>query len=199
MPRSITKMTRLASTAPTILLASLLGLTSVSSVEAWTLDQDASRIELIGTADGREAVTRVEAFEVVLEGELDQPAEGHAVLTLQSESITGGNAIVDGMLHGHNWFDVETYPEIVFRSHDIQVPAEGALRIEGELELRGETYPLTVPANWTRQGDRFSVSGRMTLDRTDFDMGRGAWRSEGTVKHEVHVDFTIELMAPSTS
>lgn len=196
MPRSSTKTTRLAST---ILLASFLGLTSVSSVEAWTLDQDASRIELIGTADGREAVTRVEAFEVVLEGELDQPAEGHAVLTLQSESITGGNAIVDGMLHGHNWFDVETYPEIVFRSQDIQAPAEGALRIEGELELRGETYPLTVPANWTREGDRFRVSGRMTLDRTDFNMGRSAWRSEGTVKHEVHVDFNIELLAPSTS
>ncbi len=199
MSRESTIMARCAATTAAMLLFSLLGLTGASAAETWELDREASRIEMIGTADGREAVTRVEDFDVDLDGDLDQPGEGHVVLTLRSESITGGNDIVDGMLHGHNWFDVENYPEIVLRSTDIQAPAAGELRIEGELELRGETYPLTVPVNWTRQGDRVSVNGRLTLDRTDFDMGRGAWRSEGTVKHEVHVDFTIELLAPSPS
>ncbi|MDI5891656.1 YceI family protein [Halomonas rhizosphaerae] len=190
---------RTARTATAALLSGVVGLMAVSTAGAWELDREASRIELIGTADGREAVTRVEEFEVDLEGDLDQPAGGTLVLTLQSDSITGGNDIVDGMLHGHNWFDVEAYPEIVFRSTDIQAPAEGELRIEGELELRGDTHMLTVPVSWTRQGERVSVDGRLTLDRTDFDMGRGAWRSEGTVKHEVHVDFTLELLAPSRS
>ncbi|MGM0693380.1 MAG: YceI family protein [Pseudomonadota bacterium] len=196
MPRSTPRIARPATAA---LLSGLVGLMAVSTAGAWELDRNASRIELIGTADGREAVTRVEEFEVDLEGDLDQPAGGTLVLTLQSDSITGGNDIVDGMLHGHNWFDVEAYPEIVFRSTDIQAPAEGELRIEGELELRGDTHPLTVPVSWTRQGERVSVEGRLTLDRTDFDMGRGAWRSEGTVKHEVHVDFSLELLAPSGS
>ncbi|MDI5923033.1 YceI family protein [Halomonas sp. LR5S13] len=190
---------RTARTVTAVLLSGVVGLMAVSTAGAWELDREASRIELIGTADGREAVTRVEEFEVDLEGDLDQPAGGTLVLTLQSDSITGGNDIVDGMLHGHNWFDVEAYPEIVFRSTDIQAPAEGELRIEGELELRGDTHMLTVPVSWTRQGERVSVDGRLTLDRTDFDMGRGAWRSEGTVKHEVHVDFTLELLAPSRS
>lgn len=190
---------RTARTATAALLSGVVGLMAVSTAGAWELDREASRIELIGTADGREAVTRVEEFEVDLEGDLDQPAGGTLVLTLQSDSITGGNDIVDGMLHGHNWFDVEAYPEIVFRSTDIQAPAEGELRIEGELELRGDTHMMTVPVSWTRQGERVSVDGRLTLDRTDFDMGRGAWRSEGTVKHEVHVDFTLELLAPSRS
>ncbi|SEL82946.1 YceI family protein [Halomonas daqiaonensis] len=199
MSRFTPRIASLVSIAPAILLSGLLVLMSVSPAAAWELDQDASRIELIGTADGREAVTRVEDFELELEGDLDQPADGHLVLTLQSASITGGNDIVDGMLHGHNWFDVENYPEIVFRSTDIQAPAEGELRIEGELELRGDTYPLTVPASWTQQGERVSVSGRLTLDRTDFDMGRGAWRTEGTVLHEVHVDFALELLATSRS
>ncbi|MDZ7852136.1 MAG: YceI family protein [Halomonas sp.] len=194
MPRPTPRTARTLSAA---LLFCLAGLMAVSMAKAWELDRDASRIELIGTADGREAVTRVEDFEVDLEGDLDQPGEGQLVLTLRSDSITGGNDIVDGMLHGHNWFDVETYPEIVFRSSDIQAPAEGELRIEGELELRGETYPLKVPASWTRQGEQVNVYGRLTLDRTDFDMGRGAWRTEGTVKHEVHVDFSLVLLAPS--
>ncbi|MCL7940523.1 YceI family protein [Halomonas sp. ATCH28] len=196
MPRPTPRTARTTSAA---LLSGLAGLMAVSMAEAWELDRDASRIELIGTADGREAVTRVEDFEVDLEGDLDQPGQGQLVLTLRSDSITGGNDIVDGMLHGRNWFDVETYPEIVFRSTDIQAPAEGELRIEGELELRGDTHPLTVPASWTRQGERVNVDGRLTLDRTDFDMGRGAWRTEGTVKHEVHVDFSLELLAPSSS
>lgn len=196
MPRPTSRIARPATAA---LLTGLAGLMAVATAGAWELDRDASRIELIGTADGREAVTRVEEFEVDLEGDLDQPAGGKLVLTLQSDSITGGNDIVDGMLHGRNWFDVETYPEIVFRSTEIEAPAEGELRIEGELELLGDTYPLTVPASWTRQGERVSVDGRLTLDRTDFDMGRGAWRTEGTVQHEVHVDFSLELLAPSRS
>ncbi|MGM0982258.1 MAG: YceI family protein [Pseudomonadota bacterium] len=199
MSRDTTMMARFGSTAPAILLYSLFGLMGISTAEAWELDRDASRIELIATADGREAVTRVEVFSIALEGDLDQPRDGRLVLTLESASITGGNDIVDGMLQGHNWFDVENYPEIVFRSTDIQAPAEGELRIEGELELRGDTYPLTVPASWTQQGERVKVSGRLTLDRTDYDMGRGAWRTEGTVLHEVHVDFNIELLAPSRS
>lgn len=196
MTRRIPRRARALSVA---LLIGLLGLTGPSGAQAWELDRDASRIELIATAEGREAVTRVEDFDLDLAGELDRPAEAELVLTMESESITGGNGIVDGLLHGRHWFDVEAYPEIVFRSTDIQAPAPGEWRVEGELSLRGDTYPLTVPVGWTRQGERVRVTGRLALDRTDFDMGRGAWRSDGTVKHEVHVDFVLELLAPSRS
>lgn len=190
---------RRASALSAALLVGLLGLAGLATAQAWELDRDASRIELIATAEGREALTRVDDFDIDLKGELDRPAEAELVLTMESESITGGNGIVDGLLHGRHWFDVEAHPEIVFRSTDIQAPAQGEWRVEGELELRGDTYPLTVPVRWTRQGERVLVTGRLALDRTDFDMGRGAWRSDGTVKHEVYVDFALELLAPSRS
>lgn len=180
------------------LSAVALGLTLLvpSGGLAWELEREASRIELIGTADGREAVTRVESFEVELEGDLDDPTDGSLVLILHSASITSGSAMVDEMLHGRNWFDVETHPEIVFRSTSIRAPSPGELRVDGELEVLGETYPLEVPVDWERDGERVRAEGRLPLDRTDFDVGRGAWRSEGTVKHEVYVDFSIELVAP---
>jgi len=198
MPYAIARNARLTATV-TVLLAGLIGLTNVPRAEAWELNPQASRLALIGTADRREAVTRVEDLEIDIDGDLDEPTEGHLVLTLKSRSISAGNDIVDSMLHGRHWFEVDRYPEIVFRSRDIQAPAEGEWRIVGELGLRGERYPLTVPVAWTREDDRLRVSGRLTLDRTDYDMGRGVWRSEGTVKHAVQVEFDLELLAPAGS
>lgn len=196
MPRRNPRRARSATTGLAVLLIGLVILVGVSPAEAWELDRDASRIELIGTADGREAVTRVEDFAVELEGDPDDPADAHLTLTLQADSITSGSDMVDDMLHGRNWFDVESHPEIVFRSRSLQEQAPGELRVEGTLEVLGETYPLEVPITWTRDGERIRAEGRLTLDRTDFDVGRGAWRTEGTVKHEVHVDFALELVAP---
>ncbi|MFY0990009.1 YceI family protein [Halomonas sp. C05BenzN] len=190
-------MTRRHFTAAGILTAAAgLSLLTAPGASAWELDREASHIELIGTADGREAVTRVEAFDVELEGDPDDPASGSLVLVLHSASITSGSAMVDDMLHGRNWFDVESHPRIVYRSTAIHEPAPGELHVEGELEVLGESYPLEVPVGWGSDGERVRAEGRLSLDRTDFDVGRGAWRTEGTVKHEVHVDFALELVAP---
>ena len=66
----------------------------------------------------------------------------------------------------------------------------------GALRTIATSQELYRQSGWERDGGRVRAEGRLPLDRTDFDVGRGAWRTEGTVKHEVLVDFAFELVTP---
>jgi polyisoprenoid-binding protein YceI len=58
------------------------------------------------------------------------------------------------MLKNAEFFDVEKFPEMTYRSTRIERTGENTLRIEGELTLRGITRPMTLEASVTdRQPD----------------------------------------------
>ncbi len=75
------------------------------------------------------------------------------------------------MLREAEFFDVETFPEMTFRSTSVERTGETTLRIEGELTLRGITHPMTLEA---------SVTDR----RPDAAPGRkfATFRAEGSIK-----------------
>ncbi len=81
------------------------------------------------------------------------------------------------MLKDVDFFDVQNFPEMTFRSNRIERTGETTLKVEGSITLRGITRPMTLDVSVTdRQPDatagsryaRFNAHG--SIKRSDFGM-----------------------------
>lgn len=85
----------------------------------------------------------------------------------------------DKHLRSADFFDVENFSTLSFKSNSIRKVAENKYELSGDLTMRGITKPIKVNM-WHRgslqkpQGDKKFISGLMftaTLKRSDFNLG----------------------------
>ncbi|MEX2446786.1 MAG: YceI family protein [Dehalococcoidia bacterium] len=155
-----------------------------------TWELDAHHLELgfavkhmmVATVRGR--FTEVEA-EVSLDEE--RPDASRVTATVQAASLTTGNPDRDAHLRSADFFDVERYPTIMFRSTSVGRTKEGRFDLDGELTIRGVTQDVSLSGEFTGpvaspMGGRvvgFSIEGE--IDREAFGLGWNAALETGGV------------------
>jgi polyisoprenoid-binding protein YceI len=81
------------------------------------------------------------------------------------------------MLKDPDFFDVNRFPEMIFRSRKVERTGDSTLKVEGDITLRGITRPMTLAVSVTdRKPDaapgrpyaRFRAEGR--INRSEFGM-----------------------------
>ena len=89
--------------------------------------------------------------------------------------------------------DVEKFPEIRFRSTNVQPEGEGRWRVEGLLALHGKSVPLSFEVT----GDQERFRGSATVSQRAFGI-QPISVAGGTVKvkDDVKVDFEIVTVKP---
>ena len=115
-------------------------------MSTWTLDPAHSQIEfavkhmMVTTIRGqfRKFTTEVDFNE-------DHPEQSSVVAHIDASSIETGMEARDAHLKSADFFDVETYPELTFRSTSIEASGDG-YKVNGELTIHGETRPVTLDA-----------------------------------------------------
>ncbi len=92
--------------------------------------------------------------------------------TIETLDLKGGAAKkLDGHLKSSDFFDVEKYPEAKFVSTNIiDEGRTGNYTVEGNLTIKGITKTIRF---YVGQTD-IDVSGRMIIDRTEFDIKYGS-------------------------
>jgi polyisoprenoid-binding protein YceI len=103
----------------------------------------------------------------------DNPLESSVSADIDLSTIDTGNEQRDAHIKSADFFEVETYPTMSFRSTKV-VPDGDDFRVDGELTLHGVTKPVTLdlevngftkdPYGNTRTG--FSAKGQ--INRKDF-------------------------------
>jgi polyisoprenoid-binding protein YceI len=84
-----------------------------------------------------------------IEFDPDNPAEAAAVeATLQAAGIWTGDDARDAHLRGADFLNVETYPEIVFRSTEVRCAGEADFTVSGDLTLCGVARPVELAAHY---------------------------------------------------
>ncbi|MGB3779316.1 MAG: YceI family protein [Tunicatimonas sp.] len=119
------------------------------------------------------------------------PEQGRFEVALDARTIDTGNKTKDKHARGDSWFDVEQYPEIRFRSSQIESSGD-SYRMTGVLTLHGVEKEITFPFTFTQQGDSGTFNGTFTVDREEFGI-------EGPFfAFTVGDDFEVNLNVPVT-
>jgi polyisoprenoid-binding protein YceI len=111
-----------------------------------------------------------------LELDPERPETGSIDVAADPATVTTGEPRRDGHLRSVDFFDAETYPQIRFTSTRVTRKRDGTLEVDGELEIRGVTRPVTALAEieglWDdpKGGKRVGLSASLTLDRRDWGL-----------------------------
>jgi polyisoprenoid-binding protein YceI len=83
---------------------------------------------------------------------------------------TDSNALNDNM---YEMFDADQYPEIEYRIQRIELTGEEVIdtaRLEGELQIRNVTRPLSASAELVEEDNGYTVSGELQIDYRRFGL-----------------------------
>lgn len=100
-------------------------------------------------------------------------------IEISAASVSTGVEIFNKVLRSDDFFDVENYPKISFKSSRLQFNEGQLVEVEGDLTIKETTRPIILQI--THYNCRFMIiygkracgaDGVATLSRTDFGMGR---------------------------
>lgn len=94
--------------------------------------------------------------------------------------------------------DVQRHPSITFVSRQVGIvertPDRLAVRVDGDLTLRGVTRSVSVPADVRLSSDRLTAAGKVGVRQTDFGI-RPVTAAAGTVRVKDDVEVVFNIVA----
>jgi len=181
-------------------LSLVVGVSPIRANDIFKFDQAHSTIafkvrHMLGTAQGR-----FTKFSGTIEVDREHPEKSSVVATIQVASIDTAIAKRDEHLRSADFFNVQQYPEITFKSRRVKQTGANTGEITGDFTLHGVTRPITL--NIQLQGDPASAtSGQTTrwrvttapLSRSEFKLGwsKGV-ETVSMIGDNVAVDIQIE-------
>jgi len=176
--------------------------TSTQTQTTWKIDTTHSSVEfavkhmMIATVKGR--FTDVSG---TIEFDEQDPTGGRADITIAAASIDTREAQRDTHLKSADFFDVEKFPTLTFRSTRIQgTPQE--FKMTGDLTIHGVTRPVTLDVTHEGRGkdpwggERVGYSATGKIKRSDFGLTWNAALETGgfLVGDDVKISLDIELI-----
>ncbi len=176
--------------------------TAVPGYEAatWTIDPVHSEV---GFSVRHMMVSKVRGRFNTFSGEIvtaEDPTKSSVTAEIDLKSINTGNEQRDGHIQSADFFEVETYPTMIYKSTGIRVEG-GDYILDGDLTLKGVTksVPLHLelngfgpdPFGGTRAG--FTATG--VIDRRDFNVSFNAPMASGGVVVSDKVSLHLEIEA----
>jgi len=124
-----------------------------------------------------------------------QDTNGQTMVLIKTGSLETGTHLVDSVIKGENFFDVEHHPEVLFVSDGFKWTGPETAVLTGKLTLRGITKPVIFNVRLTAlddepidQAERILVKATTSINRADFGMEALSSLVEGNVQLCMSVD-----------
>lgn len=190
-----------------LLLASLLSLTAATAfAEPVTFEIDPTHSQIAFSI--RHFFSKVPGRFNEFEGKIqldDKDASKSSVnVNIKTASIDTHNERRDNHLRSNDFFAADSFPTITFKSTKITPGAEGKMRIDGDLTIRGVTHPVTLDAAFLgsgTMGPMGKVAGweaTTTVNRKDFNVSWDRVLDQGgtMLGEDVAITIGIEARTP---
>lgn len=161
------------------LLAVVLLSSSLFAQSTWKVDPMHSQLSFITTHMGISDVAGVfKKFDATITSSIPEFSDAVFELSVDVGSIDTDVEMRDNHLKTADFFDVEKYPNMTFKSTSIENAGKDRYKISGNLTLHGITKPVTMDL-WYRgtienpQSKAPTAGFQLTgiLLRSDFDLG----------------------------
>lgn len=176
--------------------------TAVLSAATWQIDpshtsaQFAVRHMMVSTVRGEFSGVRGTA-----EFDPADPSQAKLDVTIDATTLNSREPKRDADLKSPNFFEVEKYPTIAFRSKRVEAAGSGKLKITGDLTMHGVTREVVLdvegpsPELNMRGMARIGAMATTKLNRKDFGMNWNRALDSGgvVVGDEVTVTLDVEL------
>ena len=170
----------------------------------WSIDQTHSQIEfgvkhmMFTTVRGQ-----FSSFEGTIELDRDEASRSSVEVRIDASSIDTGVDARDEHLRSGDFFGVEAFPTIEFRSSRITGPIVegGAFEIVGDLTIRDQTRQITMTAKFDGAGtdpwggSRAGFSASVTVDRREFGLTWNQALEAGGLLVGHDIDITLQVQA----
>jgi polyisoprenoid-binding protein YceI len=93
----------------------------------------------------------------------DEPESSSVTVAIQASSIDTNFEARDKHLRTADFFDVEKFPTLIFKSTRIEKTGDNTARITGDLTMLGATRPVTLDAKLVRMAEHPSPAYRKAL------------------------------------
>lgn len=159
----------------------------------------------LGFAARHALVARVhgwwDSFEGRLHLDASDPTRCSVALTIDAASIRTNNADRDAHLCSPDFFDVQRYPTITFKSTDVAAMEDGRYRVTGDLTMKAITR--SVELDLTYEGNcvdpysqlRVGISGSGSVKRSDWGLTWNAALEAGGVVLSDRIELELDISA----
>jgi polyisoprenoid-binding protein YceI len=175
--------------------------TPTATRSTWKIDP---RHTLVQFSARHMMVTSVKGFFPGVEGTIldvsDDPTTSSVEVTIDAASVTTGDPQRDGHLRSADFFDVEHYPTITFKSRRIQGKAD-EFELVGDLTIRGVTREVQLDVTYNGIGKTphgstiagFTAEGK--LNRKDWGLTWNVGLEAGGVLVGDQIKLSLEVEA----
>jgi polyisoprenoid-binding protein YceI len=200
-----------------VALSLLFAASPALAQDTWNIDKGHSEVGF----QIRHFVTKVRGrftdFSGAIVANSAKPEMSSVEFTIKATSIDTDNENRDKDLRSANFFDVEKFPEITFKSSKVKAAGKDKYDVTGTLQLHGVSREITLPVTFLgsvatkdrqgRDGAKAGFETSVTLSRKDFDItwNRPAETASGGVMlgDDVLVQINLEtnkaMPAPKTN
>jgi len=159
----------------------------------------------IGFSARHAMVTKVRGAFNEFEGkgyiDVEKPANSHFELTIKAASIDTRHPDRDNHLRSNDFLAMEEYPEITFKSTEVEDVDENRFNVTGDLTIRGVTKPVTIEFEHTGTvvdpwgNTRLGFEGGTTINRKDWGVNWNFALEAGGVMVSEKVNLEFEVAA----
>jgi polyisoprenoid-binding protein YceI len=143
---------------------------------------------------------RFNEFDGTIEFDEANPSNSRVDVTIHARSIDTGEADRDNHLRNADFFDIEKYPTLTFKSTSVTTRGNNTYDVVGDLTIHGVTRQVTLPASFLGSAQdpwgntKLVFEADLTLNRKDFGLTWNAALETGgfLVGDEVKVTLAIQ-------
>jgi len=161
---------------------------------SWTLDATRSEVRLKTRHTWGLRPLHGVFRQVAGNGAVTTAGDVSGVVTVAAGSIDTKNSIRDKHLRSADFFDIASHPDLTFAVDGVapaDSPADGGVRVSGNLTIRGRTRPASFGATVSATDDEVRLDGELQVNRADFGL---TWNRMGIASMDntivVHAVFT---------
>jgi polyisoprenoid-binding protein YceI len=165
---------------------------AAANAASFTSDAQQSRLEFVGVQAGAEFKGVFHKFTAAVDFAPDGLASSRIDVQIDMNSVDSLDKDRDTTIRGKDVFDVAHNPSAHYVTKTITKTAAGFAAV-GALTMHGVTKDVPIEFQFAPGAAGAKLTGSAKLNRLDFGVGQGDWKSTETIGDAVKINFSLVL------